>query len=565
MSPREVARTFDELATCLEVLAARPARARVYRDLARRIDRAGSKASSWLKPGAVLPFPAPPWLSQEIEELVSSGRFAALDDARSSVPTDLARLAEAPAIGSALARTLWRKTKAHTLGELADVMRAGFLPPIAGMGPSQRARLEALLPAPRVGMLLGVAVDASRILEEILKDAGARKVVAVGDVRRGEEIVRALDLLSTGATPAGVAQALRAADSTLPVRDVSISAGEVRCVLQGRGSLVVRVCPPERWALELLRTTGDDAHVAWLESRALAEGGLATLARDARTEGEIYERLDLPPIAPELRCGITGREPENLLQRNAIRGAFHAHTDWSDGATTIETMAIEATRAGYEYLGISDHSRSAPYANGLDVARLASQRKAIERARKEIRGITILHGLEVDIMSDGSLDLPDYALADLDFVIASVHSDTRMDPKAMTARIVRAVSHPLVTILGHPTGRLLSAKSGYAFDVDAVARAAAANDTWIEINANGHRLDVSPALARRAYAHGVHFAIDPDAHTPEGLFDVALGERIARRAGLPTDAIVNTRGRRDMVELLKARKRRALRLLGPLS
>jgi DNA polymerase (family 10) len=565
VTPCDVARTFDELATCLEVLAVRPARARTYRDLARRIDRAGPRASAWLTPGVGLPFPAPHWLAEELGELVRSGRFAVLDDARAAVPTDLARLAGAPSIGSALARVLWRKTKAHTLGELADVLRAGFVLPIAGMGPTRRARLEALLPAPRVGMLLGVAVDASRIVEGALKDAGARKVAAVGDVRRGEEIVRALELLATGLAPRANADALRAADEARLVCDVAGTAREVSCTQQGRGPLRIRVCAGDDWPLELLRASGDDAHVAWLETRALAQGGLANVARGAKTEGEIYERLDLCPIAPELRRGITGREPDDLLQRNAVRGAFHAHTDWSDGATTIEAMALEAARAGYEYLGISDHSRSAPYANGLDAARLASQRKAIERARKEVRGLSILHGLEVDILSDGSLDLPDYVLAELDFVIASVHSDTRMPAKAMTARIVRAVSHPLVTILGHPTGRLLSGKGGYAFDVDAVARAAKANDTWIEINANGHRLDLSPALARRAYAHGVRFAIDPDAHTPDGLFDVALGERIARRAGLPAGAIVNTCGRREMLELLKARKRRALRRLGPLS
>ena len=282
------------------------------------------------------------------------------------------------------------------------------------------------------------------------------------------------------------------------------------------------------------------AYAIVLETRALAYGGLAALTRGAKTESEIYEALSLSPIAPELRFGVTGDEPTDLLPLRAVRGAFHVHTDWSDGNTTIEGMALAAARAGYEYLGISDHSRTAPYSNGLDEARLASQKKAIDRARKEVPGISILHGLEVDVLSDGSLDLPDDVLASLDFVIASVHTDTRMDARTMTTRIVRALSNPFVTMLGHPTGRLLSGKSGYAFDIDAVARAAAANESWLEINANGYRLDLSPVLARRAYAHGVSFAINPDAHTPDGLFDVALrrgggaGLR-ARRLGVEED------------------------------
>lgn len=562
MDRGEVARTFVELATRLELLGARPERPRIYREFARRILRSPAALGARRPPldeaeaGALLRT-EPRWLKRELGELLRDGKLEALEASRGAVPSDMARLAETKEIGPQIAGALWRATHARTLAELAELLRAGFVPEVAGLGKTRRAKLEALLPSPPKGMLLAVAVDGGRIVEDILRDAGARKAVTVGETRRGKEIVEAIEVLVAGLTSAEVMAALRRADDALLVRDLTATARGARCILQGRGPLFVRITTTEDWALSLVRTTGDAAHVAWLEARALAKGGLPVVARGAKTEREIYERLGIAPVAPELRDGITGPEPAGLLEHNAVRGAFHAHTDWSDGSSTIEAMALEASRAGYEYLGISDHSRAAPYANGLDEARLASQRQAIRRARREVPGIEILHGLEVDILSDGTLDLPDETLAELDFVIASVHTDTRMDARTMTARILRALENPFVTILGHPTGRLLGAKAGYAFDVEAVARAARANDTWIEINANGHRLDLSPALARRAYAEGARFAIDPDAHTPDGLFDVTLGERVARRAGLPADAVVNTLGARAMVERLRKRRKAA--------
>ena len=261
---------------------------------------------------------------------------------------------------------------------------------------------------------------------------------------------------------------------------------------------------------------------------------------------------------PELRIGACDSGAV-VLADGSVRGAFHVHTDWSDGSASIVAMAEAARREGYEYIGISDHSRAAPYANGLDEGRLFDQKKGIQRARRDVRGIEILHGIEVDILPDGTLDLADDVLSTLDFVIASVHTDTRMDRRAMTQRLLRAVQNPWVTMLGHPTGRLLSGKSGYSFDLEAVADAARENDTWMEINANGHRLDLSPALLRRARARGASFAINPDAHSPEGLADVALGECMARRAGLCADSVKNTRGRREMHKLLDERKRLALR------
>jgi DNA polymerase (family 10) len=241
---------------------------------------------------------------------------------------------------------------------------------------------------------------------------------------------------------------------------------------------------------------------------------------------------------------------------DAVRGIFHVHTDWSDGQASILEMANEAAAAGFSYLGISDHSQAASYANGLDAERLREQARAIAVARSE-SGITILHGVEVDILDDGTLDLDAETLASLDFVIASVHTRLNMAREEMTARIVRAVSHPLVTMLGHPTGRLILGRKGYAFDVEAVARAAAANDTYLEINANAQRLDLSEVNVRRAAVAGGKFVINPDAHAPRGVLDTFLGVTVARRAGLRNDQVLNALEPRELLAKLKARKAKA--------
>lgn len=546
-----------EMALRLDVLASRPERARAYRAYAARLKRAGGRAA--VRPSATPAAGArtvPQWLKRDLDELIATGSFDALEDARSAVSDELFALAEAPALGPRVTRVLLERAGARTVSELADVLRGGFLPRVPSLDAMGKDALRRLLPEPP-SMLLASARDAGRLVTGVLAAEGALAVVS-GDTRRGLERVGELLVLATGIGPRATADVLRSNDDALLVRSVVVSRDEVYCILQGRGPLRVRIVPAEDFALASLAATSDRGHLRWLERHAVGKGGLAAAARGADSEQAIYERLGLPYVVPELRIGACDSGAV-VLADGSVRGAFHVHTDWSDGSASIVAMAEAARREGYEYIGISDHSRAAPYANGLDEGRLFDQKKGIQRARRDVRGIEILHGIEVDILPDGTLDLADDVLSTLDFVIASVHTDTRMDRRAMTQRLLRAVQNPWVTMLGHPTGRLLSGKSGYSFDLEAVADAARENDTWMEINANGHRLDLSPALLRRARARGASFAINPDAHSPEGLADVALGECMARRAGLCADSVKNTRGRREMHKLLDERKRLALR------
>jgi len=239
-----------------------------------------------------------------------------------------------------------------------------------------------------------------------------------------------------------------------------------------------------------------------------------------------------------------------LVSQEDLRGLVHCHTTWSDGALDLEAMAAAAANRGYGYLAISDHSRIAAYAGGLSIERLQAQRKAIDALNAKGSPVRLLCGSEVDILPDGGLDYPDEVLAALDFVIASVHSTFGQDPETMTARIVRAVRHPKVDILGHPSGRLLLRREGYAVDLEAVLAAAAETGTAVELNANPWRIDLDPVWHERAMELGIGVPIDPDAHSRQGMDDVRWGVLAARHGGLRPDNVPNTRDAHGFLERL---------------
>jgi DNA polymerase (family 10) len=407
---------------------------------------------------------------------------------------------------------------------------------------------------------LASALEMGRRAQAALARAGAGEISLVGAARRGHELLERVEMIARLVDAETLARALGALEgcrARVDARDV------VRVSFDHAGDAVVRIVPEDRWIEWLVRATGSARHVRWLSRRASDRGGaLSAIFAGARSEVDVYARLRLPWAAPELRDGPTPRMPALV---DSVRGIFHVHTTWSDGTASIAEMARAAADAGFAYVGVTEHSRAATYAGGLDAAKLREQSHAVSEARRLVSGVHILHGVEVDVMKDGSLDLDDATLGALDFVIASVHVDLDLSPRAMTARIVRAVSHPLVTILGHPTGRLLLGRAGYAFDIDAVADAAAANDTFLEINANPQRLDLGEDLVRRAAARGARFAIDPDAHAPRGVRDTALGITVARRAGLTAGQVLNAMGPAEVAAFLSARRRKGIAALAALA
>jgi DNA polymerase (family 10) len=393
----------------------------------------------------------------------------------------------------------------------------------------------------------------ARIVNTTLAKAGLAEACVVGDVARGLEVVPELTMMARAPFDlAAAAGALRLAFACQSVAREEETA--IRLEFAGGGPATLRVVPGELFLESALRASSSPRHVRWLEARAKGAGGLGAACARAKDEADLYASLGVPFAPAELRDGPTPSIPSLV---SGVRGIFHVHTTWSDGTASIADMARAAVEAGFSYVGITEHSRSAIYAGGLGPDRLKDQALAIDDVRAAAPTVHVLHGIEVDVLADGSLDLDDATLAELDFVIASVHTTLDMEPDAMTERLVRAVSHPLVTILGHPTGRLLLGRKEYPFDLEEVARAAAANDTFLEINANPQRLDLSAALARRAAAVGARFVIDPDAHTPAGVRDTALGVTVARRAGLSPEQVLNAKPVGEVLAYLAERRWRS--------
>ncbi len=557
-----MAEIFDELADRLELLGENPFKTRAYRTFAGEVRNLSEPLALVHARGEHRELAAVGRaIGDKIDALFERGTFDALERARAETPTGLLEVLRVPGLDRKTVQALWHHAHVTTLDELLAACEDDRVANVPGVGKKKQEKIHGavrILLDEKQQVLLAVALESAGLVCGTLESAGASRVAVVGNARRGVEVVARVELIALGLTPSAIADAAEAADDHLLVRACSASTNEVHLFLQGRGEVhVVAVDDPKTWFVESILRTGDEAHIRWLEDRASARGGLAKVGYGAASEEAVYAALDLTYVPPELREGPRPTVPADLLAREGIRGVFHVHTEWSDGMSSIVSMARSAARAGFEYVGISDHSQAASYANGLDAPRLREQAAAIAEAREAVPEIRIFHGVEVDILPDGSLDLDDDALRSLDFVIASVHARFNMTIEEMTARLVRAVSHPLVTILGHPTGRLLLGRKGYAFDVDAVSRAAAANGTYLEINANAHRLDLSPPLVRRASLAGALFAINPDAHAEGGFDDVPLGVMMARRSGLAADRIFNTAGKDAMEELLRGRRARA--------
>ncbi|MFO0677754.1 MAG: helix-hairpin-helix domain-containing protein [Polyangiaceae bacterium] len=569
MTNDQITQIFEEFADRLELSGESSFKTRAFRTFAKTVAGLTEPLEDVVARGALGDLPGVgKGITALVAELLAKGTFEDLERTRAEIPDGVLDLMKVPGLGPKGVRTLWQSAGITTLGELAYACEENRLAALPGFGKKKQAKIfEAVLAAMEGSqkLLLAVAKDLGAVVEETLAESGATRTAVVGATRRGAPVVDAIVVLCEGLDKDGVATALRLRAADLALRTLSFatetgSEGEgVTFDVHGGGRGRVRIVAPEAWVATLLAETGSDEHVRGLEARAKELGtSLADVAREARDETAVYARLRMSETPPELREARASDVPPKLVAERAVRGVFHVHTDWSDGYSSIVEMAKAAEEAGFTYLGISDHSQAASYANGLSSDRLADQAAAIQAARAEVPGVRLFHGIEVDILGDGSLDLPDETLASLDFVIASVHSKFAMTEEEMTARIVRAVSHPLVTVLGHPTGRLLLGRKGYTFDLVQVARAAAANDTYLEINANPHRLDLSDDMVRTAAKEGARFAINPDAHAMRGIKDTFLGLTVARRAGLEASQILNVIAPEAMADTLLARKNAAL-------
>lgn len=550
----EIARAFDELADLLELGGDYSFKLRTYRNFAEAVRELDEPIADVVSRGELQQMEGVgPAIEAKVAALLTTGTFDALQRARAAVPVSLLDLLKLPGFGAKTVRVVWHGANVTTLEQLVLACERGELAPLPGVGKKKEARAHRVAQEILEGAgttLLHAALDARAEVEALLVPSVAREVALSGEARRGKALSGDVVVLARGATREQVLVVLAAAEPELSL--LPPDERDVLVVTREGARVRVRALEDSEWLHALVTSTGPDAHVRALEERAGGADALRTAAAGARNEAALYEALGLPYVPPELRDRHDVPVPTDLVDH--LSGVFHVHTGWSDGKATIVDMARAAAALGFGFIGISEHSKAAHYANGLDETRLHSQKAAIAEARALVPEITFLHGVEVDIQPDGALDLDDAALAQLDFVIASVHARLDMPRDEMTRRLVRAVSHPLVTILGHPTGRLLRARRGFSFDLAAVATAAAANDTYLEINGNAHRLDLSDAMARDAATYGARFVVNPDAHTPDAVGDVFMGLSVARRAGLSRHQVLNAQVKESLLRALVARR-----------
>ncbi len=502
-----------------------------------------------------------PAIASIIGEYLGTGRVALYDELRSATPLALYDLLRVEGLGARRIHTLHEKLGIDDLDGLEDAARKGLIAPLPGFGKKTEARILAGIDFARSNRELRRYPDALdvavRLLGWLREQPEVKRTEITGQLRRRLEVVDGIDLLAATTRPAAVIAAFRQLVGAHDARQEEPQAIEVR--LSDGVTVRLRCVPSSHFEAALLWETGSEAHLSALSEVADAAGftlGPSGLAREGRkvvvhSERALYRRLKLPFIPPELReglgeveKGLSGELPR-LVEVADLQGTFHCHTTASDGKATLEEMAEGARARGWRYLGIADHSRNAGYAGGLSIEEVLRQHEEIDDLNRTLASdgrepLHIFKGIESDILAEGDLDYPAEILERFDFVVGSIHSLFRMDEATMTRRVVRAVRNPSLTMLGHPTGRLLLRRSGYPLNIPKVLKAVAKAGVIVEINANPHRLDLDWRHVREAAALGITIAINPDAHSVAALDHVVYGVNMARKAGLEPRQILNT-------------------------
>ncbi len=531
LSNREIARAFRLLADLMELHGENPYKIRAYQNAYIQLRKLGRPLAEMDDEELARQKGVGKAIFSKIKELLATGRLRKLEEYLAATPAGVVELLEIKGLGPKKVRVLWQELGIESPGELLYAINENRLLELKGFGPKTRDAIrEQLLFWFRSQDKFHYATVALEwpAIEAALRAAFAeRRIMSVGAFRRKCNVVDGLEVLIEGPAPAE-ADRLEAIAGT---SDWSLTEGAWTGKWADTIPLCLHFCT-EGWGTAACTLTGDAAFVAGLE--ALTGGALPTAADEA----EIFAQAGCQWVAPELREGTRfldrarrGALPV-LIETTDIKGVIHAHSTWSDGIHSLREMALAARARGYAYLVISDHSRSAFYANGLDVGRVRQQWEEIDRLNEELAPFRIFKSIESDILADGSLDYDDELLAGFDLVIASVHSHLRMDEQKATERLLKAIAHPATRILGHPTGRLLLSRPGYPIDYERIIEACAAHGVAIELNANPHRLDLDWQWIPAALEAGVWISINPDAHSTDGIDDIRWGVASARKGGL---------------------------------
>ena len=567
----EIAAAFDELGALYELDGAVVYRVLAYRNAAKAIRESGQSVAALAATGSVQELPGiGATIAEKIDALLAEGEIPATTKLKAKIPAGLVEITGIPGLGPKRVRQLHDALGIESLADLRAVAEAGRLGDVPGFGAKAQENVLAALAAgagegrPQRTLLSRALALGESLVEGLRSSDAALRVELAGSARRRAETCKDLDVVAAATDPA----ALVAAFAQLEEIDEVAQGGTAGARASTHQGIPVdlRIIPAASFGNLLQHFTGSARHNEALRTQSVRRGlhvseygveqdGSTTTCE---TEQEVYAALGMAYVEPELRedrgeleAARAGELPQ-LLRLQDIRGDLHCHTVASDGRNTATEMARAALERGYDFLCITDHSASHGFGNEVSPDDLRRQIERIARIDAELDGIRLLAGSEVNVLPDGSLDYDDDLLAQLDWVVASVHTSFRLGEEEMTARVIAAIEHPHVDAIGHPTGRLIGRREPYALDVDRVIEAAARTGTCLEINANPNRRDLDEVYARAAVAAGAPIVIDSDAHGAETLANMRYGVATARRGWLTAADVVNTRPWEEMRELRRS-------------
>jgi DNA polymerase (family 10) len=571
MDRREIAQVLDDMAVIFELTDENPFKIRAYQNAARVVEGM-SDLEERIASGSLTEVPGiGKNLADHITELYKTGKIKEHERLRKSIPPGVIDMLSIQGLGPKRVKIIYKELKATDIGQLELLCRVGAIRTRKHFGPKIEENilqgisyLRRHLGEHLSSNALAAAVE---IFEKVKRHPPVKRAEIAGSIRRRKELVKDIDIVASSDAPKKVMDFF----TGLPEVEKVEAKGETKSnvILKSGISADLRVVSDKEFPYALHHFTGSKEHNIAMRGRAqkmgmkMNEYGLFSVRGKqekiipCKDETEIFARLGLEYIEPELRedmgeiaAAENGTLPKLVTEKD-VKGIIHVHSNYSDGINTIEELARYSQKLGYSYLGICDHSQSAGYAGGLKPAEVKKQWEEINEVNKKLKGFTVLKGIEVDILTNGSLDYNDELLEGFDLVIASVHSKFNMTEEEMTSRLIKAISHPNVDILGHPTGRLLLSREAYKVDMHKVIDAAAKYNVAIEINANPHRLDLDWRLCPYAHSKGVKIAVCPDAHTTDNIHDIFFGVGIARKGWLTKEDVVNAWPVEEFIRWLK--------------
>jgi DNA polymerase (family 10) len=577
MKQHAIAAIFSGMADLLECRGDNPFRIRAYRRAAQNLESFGGSLEELSQAGRLTEMSGIGHdLAEKITEYLTTGAIAAYESLKRAAPAGVLELLEIPGVGPKTVKLLTERLKISSVAQLeaaATTHRVLKLPGFQDKKEQNILKGIEILTRGQERLHLGLALPIANELLAFLKTVpGVKRVSTAGSLRRMRETIGDLDLLASSDDPKRVVQEV----SRAPCCTRVLAAGETKASIRTTHGIQVdvRVVKPESFGAALQYFTGSKEHNVRLRELAGKQGlkvneygvfQIKTGKRLAgREEDDVYKALGLPWIPPELRedqgeldAAAAGRLP-TLVEAADVKGDFHIHTTWSDGSDSLDEMAKAGQARGYQYLTICDHSRSLKVAHGMTIERLRAQMAAIRALNARAKGFRLLMGAEVDILSDGSMDYPDRVLAELDFVVGSIHSGMSQSEAVLTRRMIAAMRNPFVTLIAHPTGRLMGQREPYALDLETVFAAAKDTGTAMEINAYPKRLDLNDAAARRARELGVTLAVSTDSHSRDQLEQMPFGLGVARRAWLEPRHLLNCRSLDQLVAWISRKRGQTL-------